>query len=50
MRKLAIVVSEQVMSFALEVADRLLVLERGRVVHTRAARIRRGDITRLLAI
>ena len=33
LRKLAIVVSEQVLSFALEVADRLLVLEGGRVVH-----------------
>ena len=33
MRRLAIVVSEQVLSFALDVADRLLVLEGGRVVH-----------------
>jgi urea transport system ATP-binding protein len=33
LRKLAIVVSEQVLSFALDVADRLLVLEGGRVVH-----------------
>jgi urea transport system ATP-binding protein len=30
---LTIVVSEQVLSFALSVADRLLVLDRGRVVH-----------------
>lgn len=30
---LAIVVSEQVVSFALDVADRLLVLENGRIVH-----------------
>jgi urea transport system ATP-binding protein len=34
LRKLAIVVSEQVLSFALEVADHLLVLEGGRIVHT----------------
>jgi len=32
-RQLAIVVSEQVLSFALEVADRVLVLENGRLVH-----------------
>ncbi len=34
LRKVAIVVSEQVLSFALEVADHLLVLEGGRIVHT----------------
>ncbi len=33
MRDLTIVVSEQVLSFTLEVADRLLVVESGRVVH-----------------
>jgi urea transport system ATP-binding protein len=32
-RGLTIVVSEQVLSFALSVADRLLVLDRGRIVH-----------------
>ncbi len=32
LRGLTIVVSEQVLSFALEVADRLLVIERGRIV------------------
>jgi len=32
-RRLAIVVSEQVLSFALDVADRVLVLENGRIVH-----------------
>lgn len=31
---IAILVSEQVLSFALEVADRLLVLDRGRIVRT----------------
>ena len=29
----AIVVSEQVLSFAMELADRFIVLDRGRVVH-----------------
>lgn len=32
-RGLAIVVSEQVLSFALEIADRVLVLEKGEIVH-----------------
>ena len=32
-RGLAIIVSEQVVSFALDVADRILVLENGRIVH-----------------
>ncbi len=32
-RGLSIVVSEQVLSFALDVADRVLVLENGRLVH-----------------
>ncbi len=33
MRKLAIIVSEQVVSFMMEVCDRALVIERGRFVH-----------------
>ena len=33
MREIAIVVSEQVLSFALDVADRLFVIEGGRLVH-----------------
>jgi urea transport system ATP-binding protein len=33
MRDLTIVVSEQVLSFTLDVADRLLVMESGRIVH-----------------
>ncbi len=32
-RGLSIVVSEQVLSFALDIADRVLVLEKGRIVH-----------------
>lgn len=34
-RKFSILVSEQVLSFALEVADRFLVMDRGRIVHER---------------
>ncbi len=33
MRKLAIIVSEQVVSFMMEVCDRALVIERGRFIH-----------------
>ncbi|MGE0385360.1 MAG: ABC transporter ATP-binding protein, partial [Gammaproteobacteria bacterium] len=40
LRQIAIVVSEQVLSFALDVADRLLVIEGGRLVHEAA----RADI------
>ena len=36
LRKITIVVSEQVLSFALEVADRLFVIEGGRLVHESA--------------
>jgi len=32
-RNLTVVVSEQVLSFALEVADRFLIIERGEFVH-----------------
>jgi urea transport system ATP-binding protein len=35
-RGFAIVVSEQVLSFALELADRFLVIDRGRIVHDEA--------------
>jgi urea transport system ATP-binding protein len=40
LRKITIVVSEQVLSFALDVADRLFVIEGGRLVHETA----RADI------
>ncbi|MGB3596646.1 urea ABC transporter ATP-binding subunit UrtE [Pseudomonas neustonica] len=33
MRKISIVVSEQVLSFALNVADRMLVIDKGQIVH-----------------
>lgn len=36
LRQIAIVVSEQVLSFALDVADRILVIEKGRFVHEEA--------------
>ena len=36
LRKIAIVVSEQVLSFALDVADRILVIEKGRFIHEAA--------------
>lgn len=32
-RGLSIVVSEQVLSFALDIADRILVIEKGEIVH-----------------
>lgn len=35
-RGFAVLVSEQVLSFALEVADRVLVIDRGRIVHEHA--------------
>ncbi|CKS60559.1 ABC transporter-like protein [Mycobacterium tuberculosis] len=35
-RGFAIVVSEQVLSFALDLADRFLVIDRGRLVHDEA--------------
>jgi urea transport system ATP-binding protein len=33
MKNLAIVVSEQVLSFTMQIADRLIVIDRGRFVH-----------------
>ena len=33
LRRITLIVSEQVLSFALAVADRILVLERGRIIH-----------------
>ena len=33
LKNLTIIVSEQVLSFALDVADRLVVMDRGRLVH-----------------
>jgi urea transport system ATP-binding protein len=33
-RKFAVIVSEQVLSFTMEIADRFIIMERGRLVHT----------------
>jgi urea transport system ATP-binding protein len=48
---LAIVVSEQVLSFALDIADRVLVIENGELVHdTPAASVDEAQITRYLSV
>jgi len=51
MRNLCIVVCEQVLSFVLDVADRILVMENGRIVHsdTRAG-VDEAAIARFLAV
>ncbi|MEO8211993.1 MAG: urea ABC transporter ATP-binding subunit UrtE [Myxococcales bacterium] len=50
-RGLTIVVSEQVLSFALEIADRVLVLERGRVtLEGRRDEVDADSVARLLSI
>jgi urea transport system ATP-binding protein len=50
-RNLSIIVSEQVLSFALEIADRILVLEGGRIVHQAArADIDQDLVARFLAV
>lgn len=50
-RGLTIVVSEQVLSFALEIADRVLVLDRGRItVSSSRAEVDAESISRLLSI
>jgi urea transport system ATP-binding protein len=51
MTNLCIVVCEQVLSFVLDVADRILVMENGRVVHTDTrARVDEATIARFLAV
>ena len=48
---LVIVVSEQVLSFALEVADRLLVLDRGRIIQESSrSEVNAESVARLLSI
>ena len=50
-RNLSIVVSEQVLTFALEIADRILVLEGGRIVHEAArADVDEDRVARFLAV
>ena len=51
MTNLCIVVCEQVLSFILDVADRILVMENGRIVHSDTrARVDEAAIARFLAV
>ena len=51
MRNLCIVVCEQVLSFVLDVADRILVMENGRIVHADTrANVDEAAIARFLAV
>ncbi len=51
MRDLTIIVSEQVLSFTLEVADRLLVMESGRIVHEdNRANVDEAKVARYLSV
>jgi urea transport system ATP-binding protein len=50
-RGLSIVVSEQVLSFALDIADRLLVLENGEIVHEEArGAVDEATVARFLSV
>lgn len=50
-RKISIVVSEQVLSFALAVADRMLVIDKGNIVHEASGdQIDRAHISRYLSV
>ncbi len=50
-RDFALVVSEQVLSFTLEIADRFLIIEKGRIVHAEArATVDAARITQYLTI
>lgn len=51
MREITIIVSEQILSFTLEIADRILVLEKGKFVHeTDRSNCDEAMISRFLAI
>jgi urea transport system ATP-binding protein len=51
LRNLCIVVCEQVLSFILEVADRMLVLENGRIVHSATREhVNEAEIAHFLAV
>jgi urea transport system ATP-binding protein len=51
LRDLCIVVCEQVLSFVLDVADRILVMENGRIVHsTPRSNVNEVEIARFLAV
>ncbi|WP_207462003.1 urea ABC transporter ATP-binding subunit UrtE [Azospirillum sp. SYSU D00513] len=50
-RGLSIIVSEQVLSFALDIADRVLVIENGEIVHEDSrGRIDEAKVARLLSV
>ena len=51
LRNLCIVVCEQVLSFVLDIADRILVMENGRIVHSnRRSNVNEVEIARFLAV
>ena len=51
LRKITILVSEQVLSFTLEIADRILVMDRGRLVHEDArGSVDEAKIARYLSV
>jgi len=51
LRDLCIVVCEQVLSFVLDVADRILVMENGRIVHsTPRSKLNEVEVARFLAV
>jgi urea transport system ATP-binding protein len=51
LRKLCIVVCEQVLSFILDVADRIFVMENGRIVHSDTREhVNEAEIARFLAV
>ena len=51
LRQISIIVTEQVLSFVLDACDRLLVIERGRVIHEDTRdRVDTGRIKQLLAV
>ena len=51
LRKISIVVSEQVLSFALAVADRMLVIDKGKIVHEAVGeQIDKDHISRYLSV
>ena len=50
-RNFALIVSEQVLTFTLEIADRFLIIEKGRFVHSdRRENVDADRITRYLTI
>ncbi len=51
LRNLSIVVSEQVLSFALDIADRISVMENGRIVHSETRdHVDEAELARFLAV